>query len=108
MAKSNVTHHAMHKAFSINGIVNMRINCLPDDLQCSDTFILVNDPWLDTCTEPLVIRRNEFLIPVIIIMYTTRETGIGVFYLVLRGFNARSIGTRRYYGGGPSRFDDQL
>ena len=109
MAKNNnVTHHAIHKAISINDVVNTRINCLPDDLQCNDTFILVNDPWLDTCTEPLVIRRNELLIPVIIIIYATRETGIGAFYPVLRGFNAGFIGTSRYYGGGPSRFDGQL
>jgi hypothetical protein len=109
MVKSDdVAHHAIHKAISINDVVNMRINCLPDDLQCSDTFILVNDPWLDTCTEPLVIRRNELLIPIIIIMYATRETEIGVLYLVLRAFNAGFIGRRRYYGAGPSRFDGQL
>ena len=108
---NNVTHHAIHKAISINDVVNVRINCPPDDLQCSDAFVLVNDPWLVTCTEKLLICRNELLMPVIIIMYATREAEIGVLYPVLRAFNAGLISTRRrrrYYGGGPSSRDSQL
>ena len=52
--------------------------------------------------------RNRLLIPVIIIMYATKEV---VLDLVLRIFNVGLIGTRRrrrYYGGGPSRCDSQL
>jgi hypothetical protein len=112
MVKSNnVTHYAIRKAISINDVVNVRINCPPDDLQCSDAFILVNDPWFVACTEKLLIRRNELLIPVIIIMYAAREVEIGVLFPVLGAFNAGLIGTthrRRYYGGGPSNFDNQL
>jgi hypothetical protein len=101
MAKSNnVTHNAIRKAISINDVVNVGINCPPDDLQCSDAFVLVNDPWLDTCTEPLLICRNELLIPVIIIMYAMRELVFGVLYPVLKAFNAGLICTRRYYAGG--------
>lgn len=106
-----MTHHAIHKAISINDVVNVRINCPPDDLQCSDAFVLVDGPWLGTCTEKLLIRRNELLIPVIIIMYAAREVEIGVLYPVLGAFNAGFIGTRRrrrYYGGGPSICDSQL
>ena len=112
MAKSNnVTHHAIRKAISINDVVNVRINCSPDDLQYSDAFVLVNDPWLVTCTEKLLISRDEFLIPVIIVMCATRKVELGVLYPVLGAFNAGLIGTtcrRRYYGGGPSRCDSQL
>lgn len=103
-----MTHHAIHKAISINGVVNVRINCPPDDLQCSGAFVRVKDPWLGTCTEPLLIRRNELLIPVIIIMYAMREADTGALHPVLRAFNTGLIGTRRYYGGGPSSCDSQL
>jgi hypothetical protein len=93
----------IHKAFGINDVVNVRINCPPDDLQCSDAFVPVNGgPWLVTCTKPLLIRRNELLIPVTIIIYAIREFGPGVLYLVPRAFNAGFTGTRGYYGGGPS------
>ena len=95
-----MTHHVIHNTISVNDVVNVRINCPPDDLQCSDAFVLVDDPWLGTCTEPLLIRRNEFLTPVIIAM---RKAGIGVLCPELRAFNAGLIG--RYYGSDPSRCD---
>lgn len=103
MGKSNnVTHQAIHKAFSINDVVNVRINCPPDDLQCGYVFILANEgPWLLTCTEPLLIRRNKLLMPVTIIVYAMREVGPGVLYPVPRAFNAGLISTRGYFG--PSR-----
>jgi hypothetical protein len=108
MAKSDdVTHQAIHKAISVNDVVHVRINCPPDDLQCSYAFVLVNDLWLGTCTEPLPIRRKEPLIPVIIIIYA-REAEIGILYPGLRAFNAGLMGTRRYYAGGPSNYFDQL
>jgi len=86
------------------------MNCPPDDLQCSDAFVLVNasGPWLDACTEPLLICKNELLMLVIIIMRVMREVKIGILYPMLKAFNSGLIGTRRYYGGGPSSCDSQL
>lgn len=103
-----MTHHTIHRAINIDNVVNVRINCPPDDLQCSDALVLVDDPWVGTCTEPLLIRRNEFLMPVIIIMYAMGEAKIGVLYPVLRAFNAGLIGIRRCYCGGLSSCDSRL
>ena len=102
---NNVAHYAIRKAISIYDVVNVRINCLPDDLHCSDAFVLVNGPWFVTCTEKLLIRRNELLIPIIIIVCAAREVDL---FPVLGAFDAGLIGTtrrRRHYAGGPSIFE---
>jgi len=71
-------YDVIHRAVGIDVMVDVGVDFIPDGLQCSDVFILSDDPWFGACAKPLLIGSDKFLPPVIVVQSTFREVRVGV------------------------------
>jgi hypothetical protein len=97
----------INRAININNVVDVQINCIPDGLQCGNILVLINNPGLITCAEPLLIGWDKLPTPVIVIVRALREVTVSEFPLVLTTFTMATLLLSRWYIG-IFNFDCQL
>jgi hypothetical protein len=73
------------RAVHVNNMADMWIDCIPDGLQCRNmVWVLADEPRLNACTEPFLIHRYEFLLPVVIVQCAVGEVQVCVLHIMLR------------------------
>ena len=97
----------INRAININNVVDVRINHIPDGLQCGNILVLINNPGLIMCAEPLLIGWDKLPVPVVVIMQALREVTVSEFPLALTTFTVATLLLSRWYIG-IFNFDCQL